>query len=250
MALTEASICSNINPIRGEPMTICIGALADNGNSCVLLTDKMITSTLAFSQEYETDNPSKIICIEKESAYAMFAGDVSFGTTVINNTIKHIEENQLFGDAIPTQVLNQYLSLRHIKAVELILRPRGLDFDTYMSNQKNMSPHIVQAVDNYFMNFKVATDIVVVHKTNDSIYHINIITDPGRCINHDAIGYIAVGSGSPIANYSLIEAKYNKSIKKDKVKKIVVKAKKRSESSVGVGKGILTLALPNGESDE
>ena len=80
--------------------------------------------------------------------------------------------------------------------------------------------------------------MIILAGKGETSCHIFTIVNPGDTHCHDSVGYVAIGSGAPHAVYSLIDAGYKKSMDKDSVKDIVIKAKERSEVAPGVGRGI------------
>lgn len=58
-------------------MTICIAALAENNKKLVLAADQMITASIPFAYQFETDNVKKIYEVT-DNAIIMTAGNALF----------------------------------------------------------------------------------------------------------------------------------------------------------------------------
>lgn len=94
---------------------------------------------------------------------------------------------------------------------------------------------MVLTIDQSFKTYNPRVDFVIAGKDENSCY-IYTITNPGQKVCHNAIGYVAVGSGGPHAIYQFLDSEYKKSMDKEEVIAIVKSAKKRSEKAPGVGR--------------
>ena len=103
-------------------MTICIGALCDNGESAVLLADKMVTFTDIGN--YKKDDALTKIYKFSEQCYVMNSGKIDYSTEIYN--IAH-QDNSILEDHL--KVAQAYKTFALENAVEKILKPRG--FNTY-----------------------------------------------------------------------------------------------------------------------
>lgn len=215
-------------------MTICIAALSDNGNGCVLTSDQMVTAHFPIGYEFENEEVEKIVKIS-DSAYILISGDILFANEIINEANKKImAENITAIDGIAETLRSAYQTYRNIYITRKELEPRGLSLVFYYNNHQRLQPQIVQMIDAEFANFNTGVSFIVVGK-NESLFHIYTVSNPGQLFSHNCIGYAAIGTGAPHATYSLIEANYKKSLNKEKVRELVEKAKIRSEVAPGVG---------------
>ena len=102
----------------------CIAALADNGSSCVLVSDKMTTAHFPLGYEFERD-VEKIVKIT-DTIYALISGDVLSAHEIIQTTKSKItgvgNVNQ-----IADTIRGAYVETRRTRIIRTELEPRGLD---------------------------------------------------------------------------------------------------------------------------
>ena len=227
-------------------MTVCIAALFDNGNGAVLASDRMITANIPIGYEFENDEASKIQPLN-DNAYVLSAGDVLFADQIVRSSRAIVANTgQEFVGGIAEIVKNAYKSFRMSYIIERYLEPRGLALDSYYSNHQSLNPYVIQEVDQAMMNHHIGVELIVVGPTGSG-YGIYVITNPGMATCVDAIGFTAIGSGSPHVTYSLLGATYKKSLGKSDVKDLVIRAKEISEVAPGVGKQTSIHVLPKEE---
>lgn len=222
-------------PIRSKKMTTCIATLSDNGAGCVLVSDQMTTAHFPIGYEFENDEVQKIIPVA-DQIYVLLAGDVIFANKIIENAKNKCRNSepkniQTFVEYLRTSY--QQIRIQHVIQTEL--EPRGLTLDSFYQIQQKLNPAIVQMVDQALKGFSPGVELIVAGK-DESGCHIYSVLSPGITSCHDAVGFIATGSGGPHAVYSIIGSQYKKSFEKDKVREIVLAAKKQSEVAPGVGK--------------
>lgn len=217
-------------------MTICIAALYDNGNGCVLCSDQMVTAHIPIGYEYESDDVDKIIAICNASPiHALIAGDVLAANEMIDLAKKEIQSLGITTTSGIAELLRKaYQTVRRNVIIQNELETRGLDLPTFHGMHQRLLPSIVQMVDRAFIEFNARVDFVLAGK-DEAKCGIYSISNPGDMSCHNPIGYAAVGSGAPHAIYSLIGAGYKKSMDKETVEKVVKEAKERSEVAPGVG---------------
>ncbi|MDE2857145.1 MAG: hypothetical protein OXN94_04760 [Chloroflexota bacterium] len=228
-------------------MTVCIAALYGNGKGAVISSDHMITASIPMGYEFENEETSKIYQLS-EKTFALLAGDVLFGNQIVLSSRAAVANTgQEYVGGIADIVKNAYKSFRLSHIVERYLEPRGLSLDSYYGNHLSLNPHVIQEVDQAFMNYHIGVEVLVVGPTGGG-YGIHIIGNPGLSSCHDAIGFAAIGSGAPHVIYSLLGAKYKKSLECSEVEEMVKKAKEVSEVAPGVGKETTTECLNDEES--
>lgn len=216
-------------------MTICIAALCDGGKGSILVSDQMITAHFPIGYEFENNEVEKIVKIN-ENVHALVAGDVLFADEVIGSARKQIILQNVHNfDGIAEILRNEYQVARRNRVGRQELEPRGMDLGNYFNLQQRLQPAITQMIDMAFKTYDPGVELIIAGKS-DAGCHICTIRNPGDLICHDAIGFVTIGSGGPHAVYSMIESGYKKSLPKDSVREIVLKAKKRSEVAPGVGK--------------
>ena len=217
-------------------MTICVAALYENGHGAVLVSDRMVTAYFPIGYEFEHDETTKMIKMtEALDVYSLLAGDVLLGTEIINAAREQVKLQEITSATMMAEMVRvAYTQKRLARVVQSELEPRGLSLQDYYNSQQRLLPHIVQIVDQALHQTNIGVEIIVAGPSGSQC-SIHTITNPGVDRNNSAIGYSAIGSGAPHAIYSLIEAPYKPSLRKERVKEIVESAKKRSEVAPGVG---------------
>ena len=216
-------------------MTICIALLYDKGQGCLLASDQMTTGHIPIGYEFENEEIEKIVKIS-ENVYVLTSGDVLFAREVINIvTQRIITDNIHVVSGIAEAIRGAYQLVRRTRVVRNELEPRGMDLNIFLNNQQKLLPQLVLVIDQAFRTYNPMTEFIIAGKDKDSC-HIYTIVNPGDLMCHDPIGFVAIGTGGPHAVYSMIASDYKKSMDKEKAKKVIEEAKKRSEVAPGVGK--------------
>lgn len=217
-------------------MTVCIAALYDNGEGCVLVSDKMLTLHSPMAYEYENEEFEKIQKIVGEpSVYCLSAGAAVVASEIIDTTKSKIgNQKRPSVKSVAEMVCDTYVEYRKSRIVKNELQTRGLDLNSYYTNQKVLLPGIVQAIDKTFRTFNLGVEFIIAGKDSSGC-HIYTLGHPGELFCLDSIGYASIGIGAPHVVYHMIEYKYRKSSTKDIVVKLVEDAKTRSEVAPGVG---------------
>lgn len=227
-------------------MTVCIAALYNDGEGAVLASDRMFTAHIPIGYEFEHEENSKIQDVSGASSVcALVSGDVLSGQEIINSAQEVIRQK---GDDVSSStaaeiIRSAYQQFRLKTIIHREIEPRGLDLASFYANHQQLSPHVVQFIDQALTTFDLGVQIIVAG-LNENKYSIHTILNPGNIYDNSLIGHVAIGSGSPHALYSLIEDKYTSKLSKEKVIELVEKAKSRSEVAPGVGKQTTVIVLP------
>ena len=230
-------------------MTVCIVALYEHGKGVILVSDRMVTAHFPIGYEFEHQEDTKITSLDdNKTVYVMMAGDVLCGNEIVEVAklqMVHNEREVSVQEAAEIIRL-AYQKVRLTNIIHRELEPRGLDLSAYYARHQQLSPQIVQMVDQALCNFDLGVEMLVAAPNGDA-HTIHTVVNPGVVRDNSPIGYSAIGSGAPHAIYSLIESSYNSATKRDEVVKLVKKAKERSEVAPGVGKETTVVNLPNTE---
>ena len=229
-------------------MTICISALAEDGAELVLVSDRMITANIPISYEYETSDVKKIYQVA-DKVHVLTAGNALYAYEIIQNSIHRIKSSQgtLSVKEIAQFIAGEYQTYRRNFVIKRYLEPRGLDLNTYFNAQQKLHISVIQEVERNLQGYNISVELIVAGIDNaTNIASVYSVTHPGVKQNHDAIGYVCVGSGAPHAMYFLIGGEYKKSMEINEVKKLITEAKKKSEVAPGVGKDTEIIVLSNG----
>ena len=227
-------------------MTVCIAALYNDGKGAVLASDKMITAHIPIGYEFEHEENFKIQAVSgSSSVWALLSGDVLSGQEILNSAQEMIRQK---GDDVSSStaaeiIRSAYQQTRLKIIIHREIEPRGLDIASFYANHQQLSPQIVQFIDQTLSTFDLGVQIIVVG-LNENVYTIHTILNPGNIHENSIIGHSAIGSGSPHALYSLIEDKYTSSLNEESVIELVKRAKRRSEVAPGVGKETTVKVIP------
>lgn len=233
-------------------MTVCIAALYENCKGVVLISDRMVTAQFPIGYEFEHQENIKIIPVDQcDKVYVMIAGDVICGNEIVNLAKQKIagNEGQIPASEAATIIRESYQEIRLDKIVQRELEPRGMTLDDYYSKQQQLSPQVVQMVDQAMHNGNLEVEMLVAGQSGDT-YTIHTIGNPGVIREDSSIGYSAIGIGAPHAVYSLIENSYFSTISKKKAIELVKQAKQRSEAAPGVGKETTIVNIPSESQNE
>ena len=229
-------------------MTICMAALCDNGNSVLVMADRMLTVT--YPMEYQLESSERKIHILGDHALAMFAGDLVMGMQILDDATSTIQQSRLSLLPQMVDVIRASFVRARLQMVEhQCLTPRGLTLDEYFNRQHMLNPSLVQNIDQAFMQSGTGVSFLIAG-WDGSKYSIFALVDPGAVYCLDAIGFHAIGSGSPHAIHVLLGANYSKNMPNEDAKELLAKARKASEVAPGVGIESDSLNLPHDLQEE
>lgn len=217
-------------------MTICIAALSDSGKGLVVASDRMATSPVAgLTYEWQSDDIKKIIPLPL-NGFVMMSGNDSLGLGIIEASLKVLKEKKIERIEDAVEIFRQeYQKSRLNNFVQVVLEPRGFTLANYYEYHTKLAKELRDSIDAQMGQWSGLVDLVVVGQTPGDSFHVYAIGTPGIITNHDATGYICIGSGGPHAMYHIIGAGYKKALDTAAVKTIVEEAKKKSEVAPGVG---------------
>jgi hypothetical protein len=216
-------------------MTVCIGALADDGRTLVAVADKMLSINAPMAYQYENEDVCKIYDL-KENVIAMYDGTTNLADEIIKNAIAVVAANNPESVKDTAEIVkDEYQKYRLDLFSEAILQPHNLTIEEYKANQKDLNQEVVNSIEKSLTEFDLQINIIVcgIDSTGGHIY---TISNPGLSVLNDGTGYACLGIGAPHAMYSIINSGYTKALDKVKVEKLVDEAKKMAENAPGVGK--------------
>jgi 20S proteasome alpha/beta subunit len=220
-------------------MTVCVGTIAQNGRAIVMLADKAATVS---TMQADT-NVRKILPIGTCGWYAMTAGDPTFAEDVIEKAKSKIEEDQSIPVSLPSMMTcmkEAYQACRENHLVDEILTPNLLDKTSVVARPATLLPlqtsHYLKVVED-IARFKTRTRLLVCgfDKGKKPKPHIFSVQDPGIYLNHDSLGYWAIGIGDETALSHLLSMATSK---KDEIPEALYQAfdaKVKSEIRQGIG---------------
>jgi hypothetical protein len=201
----------------------------------------MITN-LGLSIQFE--QPTKKMTSLSDCCTAMTAGDALAHTELFN--VVHEEISKLRSPSIIEvvgKVKTCYQTIRERVIKETILNPRGFsDFRDFYNSQTRMIPDIVLPIQMEIEKYDYGLEIIIAGFAGNkpSIYEVH---NPGTSSCFDAIGFHAIGSGSPHALNTLIARECHQGISLGEGLLIVYEAKKMAEKAPGVGARITNMRV-------
>lgn len=160
-------------------MTVCIAASCENGRAVVVASDRMLSApflTVEFDHQDAKIDEIGNKCVALSSGDALCVQDVLIGGLGA--------ANQLQNPTIATlaeQIKVQFCTVRIQRVNDLILGPRGIDFDTfYQGGVISRFPHdLSMLIDSQIQKYALGTTILVAG-VDVSGSHIYSIEDPGQ----------------------------------------------------------------------
>ena len=206
--------------------------MCNEAKNVVAVADRMISvEFLSLQFEQHTRKVERI----GERFVALTAGDALGHTEIIRAATQEIARlSQSTVYEVALQVERCFIEARQQLAENSTLRRIGLDYATFLEQQRNLSPELVSALMSGYQ--AVELDIELLLAGVDSTGgHLYLVEDPGLTTCFDSIGYTAIGSGLPHAESFLAEADYSPNISLNRAIWLGYVAKRRSERAPGVG---------------
>lgn len=219
------------------PMTVCIAALAEDGKKAVLIADRLLSTGGILP--YQTDGFASKIFKINDNVTAMWAGGFVDATNIIEKAKKDwgskkltVKETAEYLHKAHLDHLHEVLSTQHIKG-------RGLkDLAAFYGDKAINLPHDARVqIDNALASHTLTSNpaFIICGKDADNLYKIFIGANPRNLIFPALENYAAIGSGEWHAKFEIIHSSYVTSMMADKVKAILLAAKKKAEKSPDVG---------------
>ena len=229
-------------------MTVCIAVLfqwnyADNnspvdlGRSALVVSDRMIT---AGDVQYE---PQQFKVAEfGENVLALVAGDFSIHSEAMKNT-----QLQLRGDRQPEPervalIYGQAIqAIKRRQAETLYLSPLNLNTESFLSQQKEMSDGLTNALLERMQSYQGEfVEAIVVgmyqYPVGKRLAHLYVVDTTGGVSCHNDVGFAAIGIGAPHAKSRLMQVGYTNGWTFAPALTMAFAAKKAAEVAPGVGK--------------
>ena len=133
-------------------------------------------------------------------------------------------------------IKRRFCHVRKERASDLILGPRGIDFDLFCSGgMVGRLPHdLAMVIDNQIRGFALGTEIMVAG-VDDNGAHTYSIDDPGKMACFDRLGYHSIGVGNRHALLKLVSLRQHHSKSVEETIFNVFCAKRVAELASGVG---------------
>ncbi len=217
-------------------VTVGIAALCvdEEGRPAVVIaTDRMVTYPGFI--EFEHGVPKMIPM--SPGAVAMTAGDALTASRLTRDVGTTLYGTSPLVAQIAQQLATAYEMVRHQRIESHVLSPRGLNFQTFYQAHASLNGQITVLIDQTMMQFDLGVEILI-GGIDPTGTHIHSVHNPGRTdLQHDMIGYAAIGSGAIHALQAMIGFRHTDGAALKETVYRVYAAKRRSEAAPGVGSG-------------
>ncbi len=230
------------SPIReNHDVTVCVAALfrwnygtkdsPSLGVAAITASDRKIT---AGDVEYE---PQQLkIAFITPRAIVLIAGDYSLHSEAILETRKQIRDDF----SVPPQNIaliygRSIQAIKRRQAEDLYLAPLGMNTDTFIAQQRELSESFVDRVTRQIQNYKGEDVEALIVGSDGENAHIYAVDTRGMisCLND--VGFAAIGIGAWHAKSRLMQAGYVNTVTFAPALSAVLAAKKAAEVAPGVG---------------
>jgi hypothetical protein len=223
-------------------VTVCVAVLCkwnyalppaapDMGTIAIAISDRKIT---AFDVEYEP--PQQKLAFITERALVLVAGDLAFHTEAIYATRAQIKGNI---EASPQNIALIYgqavQSIRRRRAEDVYLAPLGLNTDSFLAQQRDLSESFVDQIRHQLQEYRADQVEALVVASDGDTSHIYSVDERGGVSCLDDVGFAAIGIGAWHAKSRLMQWGYTNGVNFGAGLAAAFAAKKAAEAAPGVG---------------
>jgi len=217
-------------------VTVCIAAIC-NDKLVFGAADQMLST-----QDVEFEPPSSKIIPITAAISLMTAGDSAIQSEIIEEMRGPITErinkepkNWWRIKDVTEQYIQTYNAAKLKRAEAAILAPLGLNKDTFVSRQRDMSDKFITTITREMLHYELPPISTIITGIDDMGPHIYVVHECEMHCN-DKVGFAAIGVGARHAESELMNARHTRSSPIDETFWLVFKAKKRAEIAPGVGR--------------
>ncbi len=215
-------------------MTVCIAASCDSGRALVVASDRMLSApflTLEFDHADAKIDPIGSHCVALTAGDALSVQEIIIGGLGVTAQLQN-PSVQL----IAQNIRDRFAAVRKQRINEIVLGPRGLDFDAFYTGGmiRALPPELAMLIDQQVQQMALGSDIILAG-LDGSGAHIFAIGDPGAMSCFDRLGYHSVGSGHRHALLALVSRSQHMSNDLNTTVFNVFRAKRAAELAPGVG---------------
>jgi 20S proteasome alpha/beta subunit len=217
-------------------MTICMAAICADGagspgTAVVVASDRMVTMANLIEFEHTVPKSTSI----GARAVALISGDALTGTHLVREVAAELATSPMTVAQVAQALSNRYSETRNRHAEADILVPRGLNWAAFYGQHQNLVAQITLMLDQALSQYNLGVELLVAG-VDDAGGHISTLHNPGsRPLDHDVIGYAAVGSGQLHSVQSMIGFRHAGDTSLAEAIFRVYASKRRAEVAPGVG---------------
>jgi 20S proteasome alpha/beta subunit len=216
-------------------VTICVATIS-SGNMILGAADRMLTAG-----DIQFQPPMQKIVNMTPSIATMVSGDMALQAEIFQHLNQAIRtEAQKKGvetitvSAVAYEYARIYSRLRLVRSAQRILAPLGLTAETFIAQQKQMAPELVNKLASEMLHFEMPEAQTIFAGLDAQGSHLFVAID-GVITCEDAVGFAAIGAGAWHAESQLMFARYAKFDATPRALYLTYVAKKRAETAPGVG---------------
>jgi hypothetical protein len=232
---------------KGEPMTICIAAIANN-RTIFSAFDKMITSGDFQYEPPYTKGANIKLNIVHDSVAILTSGSPSIHAQIFQDLFLKLQNvppqttpRLLRVSEIAYNYVECYDNIRAKEIQSSVYAPLGLTNKTFLSEQKGMAADFLDKIKDEVYNYAMPRTTAIVFGIDDLGPHLYVLDNSTsltdmtcRCV--DSIGFAAIGSGNRHAETVFMATKHDRFSETDFTGFLTYRAKRHSEIASGVGK--------------
>lgn len=216
-------------------MTVCIGAICEDGKTAVVAADKMVVFGAPMNLQTEPATLRKIMPLTEDSVL-LYSGSLADGEDLIRRSGIQAGQN-LPIEKIAQAIKSSFTELKKTRVEETILQPLlGADYQQFQAlAAQSPSSQILQQVVAMMMQHNLNLDVLIAG-VDESGGHLFVVTHPGVLLRVDTTAFAAIGVGGTHAMVRLSLGGHTKVASREDTIYNVYEAKKASEVAPGVGK--------------
>jgi hypothetical protein len=217
---------------------ICKWAIEGIGDSPVIVgaSDRMLTV-----EDIEFQPPQTKIFPLTSSIYILIAGSAALQIEMCKKTFAEVGRRISLNPAKWFRVeeaadifSNQIILHKKKTFSRLVLEPLGLDSNTFISRQKELSPDFLESITDEITKYKFGISAIIAGLDEEGA-HIYVVTGAGAISCHDSVGFAAIGGGRRHAESEFMFAGHTPYAEFSETMLLTYSAKKRAEVAPGVG---------------
>jgi len=214
-------------------MTICLAAICEEDQSAyaVVAADRMVT--LGGFIEFEHGVPK--MAHPSAQAVVMVAGDTLVGTRLAREVSAALDGTVPRTPGIARDLAAKYANVRTGALETQILSTRGLNLQMYYGAHQSLNPQITMMIDQQMNQYNLGVELLLAGVDQDGAHIFSIHNPGGTELQHDVIGYAAIGSGAIHAVQSMIGFKHSSTAGLRETIFRTYASKRRAEVAPGVG---------------
>lgn len=220
---------------RRSALTVCVAAICED-NIILGASDRMVTAG-----DVEFEPPQTKVTFLTSSIAVMIAGDSSLQVEIVYEARDEVQQRVV---AEPTNwwrvrdvaniFFKNFKQAKRTRTENAILDPLGLDYDSFITRQQELSSELVDKIATEILNFEMSEIETIVTGVDTTGAHIYVVTNRGVTCR-DSVGFAAIGAGYWHANSQFMFAGHARSKPVPQTLLLTYTAKKRAEVAPGVG---------------